>query len=69
MTRAGETSTYYAMKAGTQVRLKVDGTWTGKEPEAISQKTTCTTEASTTSINALSFTDSEMLRRRCRRYG
>lgn len=61
MTRAGETPTYYAMKAGTQVRLKVDGTWVGKEPEAISQKTTCTTEASTTSINALSFTDSEML--------
>ena len=61
MTRAGEMPTYYAMKAGTQVRLKVDGTWIGKEPEAISQKTTCTTEASTTSINALSFTDSEML--------
>lgn len=58
-TRAGET--YYAMKAGTQVRLKVDGTWAGKTPSAISQKTTCTTIASTTSINALSFTDSEML--------
>ena len=61
LTRAGETPTYYAMKAGTQVRLKVDGTWAGKTPEAISQKTTCTTEASTTSINELSFTDSEML--------
>lgn len=62
MTRAGEpTPTYYAMKAGTQVRLKVDGTWTGKNPEAISQKTTCTTKVSATSINALLFTDSEML--------
>ena len=60
-TRAGETPTYYAMQAGTQIRLKVDGTWAGKTPEAISQKTTCTTEASSSSINALSFTDSEML--------
>ena len=44
ITRAGETPaipTYYAMKAGTQVRLKVDGKWTGKTPDAISQKTTC----------------------------
>ena len=49
------------MQAGTQIRLKVDGTWAGKTPEAISQKTICTTKASTTSINALSFTDSEML--------
>ena len=62
LTRGDEsTPTYYAMKAGTQVRLKVDGTWAGKNPEAISQKTTCTTEASSTSINELSFTDSEML--------
>ena len=62
LTRGDEsTPTYYAMKAGTQVRLKVDGTWAGKTPEAISQKTTCTTEASSTSINELSFTDSEML--------
>ena len=60
-TRAGETPTYYAMQAGTQIRLKVDGTWAGKTPESISQKTTCTTEASSSIINALSFTDSEML--------
>jgi len=64
MTRAGESSSYYAMKAGTQVRLKVDGTWTGKVPEAISQKTTCSTVAATSgtpTINALSFTENEML--------
>ena len=62
LTRAGETqSSYYAMMANTQVRLKVDGKWTGKDPEAISQKTTCTAQASATSINTLSFTDSEML--------
>ena len=62
LTRGDEsTPTYYAMKAGTQIRLKVDGMWAGKTPEAISQKTTCTTEASSTSINELSFTDSEML--------
>ena len=61
MTRGESTPSYYAMKAGTQVRLKVDGTWEGKTPAAISQKTTCKTEASTTEVNALSFTDSEML--------
>ena len=64
LTRAGgATSAYYAMKAGTQVRLKVDGRWTGKTPEAISQKTTCTTIAaeSGSAVNALSFTEDEML--------
>lgn len=66
ITRGDESTsaTSYAMKTGTQVRLKVDGTWTGKNPEAISQKTTCTTEAATTAEpanNALSFTESEML--------
>ena len=63
-TREGETaSSYYAMKAGTQVRLKVDGTWKGKTPEAISQKTTCTTVAaeSGSDINALTFTEGETL--------
>jgi hypothetical protein len=52
------------MKAGTQVRLKVDGTWTGKTPEAISKKTTCTTIAANDAaptINVLSFTENEML--------
>ena len=64
MTRAGgATSAYYAMKAGTQVRLKVDGRWTGKTPEAISQKTTCKTIAAESGsvVNALSFTEDEML--------
>lgn len=66
VTRGGESSAskYYAMKAGTQVRLKVDGTWAGKDPEAISKKTTCTTIAATDAaptINALSFTENEML--------
>ncbi len=66
VTRGGEfsSSKYYAMKAGTQVRLKVDGTWAGKDPEAISKKTTCTTIAATDAaptINALSFTENEML--------
>lgn len=66
VTRGGEfsSSKYYAMKAGTQVRLKVDGTWAGKDPEAISRKTTCTTIAATDAaptINALSFTENEML--------
>lgn len=67
VTRGDESASatkYYAMKAKTQVRLKVDGTWTGKDPETISQKSTCTTEAAasaTPTINALSFTESEML--------
>ena len=66
ITRGGESSAskYYAMKSGTQVRLKVDGTWAGKDPEAISKKTTCTTIAATDAaptINALSFTENEML--------
>ena len=67
LTRAEEsasTTKYYAMKAGTQVCLKVDGTWAGKDPEAISKKTTCTTIAAadaTPTINALSFTENEML--------
>jgi hypothetical protein len=67
MTRADEStpaSKYYAMKAGTQVRLNVDGTWAGKDPEAISKKTTCTTVAATDAaptINALSFTENEKL--------
>ena len=65
-TRGDESAStqYYAMKAGTQVRLKVDGTWTGKDPEAICQKTTCKTEAATTAKpanNALSFTENEVL--------
>lgn len=64
-TRDGETaSSYYAMKAGTQVRLKVDGVWKGKEPEAISQKTTCKTVGATEgepAINTLSFTEGETL--------
>lgn len=66
LTRDGESATpsyYYAMQEGTQVRLKVDGTWKGKTPEAISQKRTCTTVAaeSGSAINALTFTEDETL--------
>ncbi len=65
MTRADvSTTNYYAMKVGSQVRLKVDGTWAGKTPETISQKTTCTTVDATTAaptVNALLFTENEML--------
>ncbi|MBQ6055044.1 MAG: fimbrillin family protein [Prevotella sp.] len=72
MTRTGDeeatttttTSSYYAMQAGTQVRLKVDGTWNRKDPLAISKQTTCTTVAATTEAtktNALSFTENETL--------
>lgn len=65
-TREGETaSSYYAMKAGTQVRLKVDGVWKkGSNPEeadSISKKTTCTTIEGTGDINALSFDEGKML--------
>ncbi len=62
-TRADATTSYYAMQAGTQVRLKADGTWTGKEPEAISQTTTCSADAAADNsvVNTLSFTEAEML--------
>lgn len=67
-TRDGKTaSSYYAMKAGTQVRLKVDGEWkkgtNQEEAVSISKKTTCTTVAaeSGSAINALSFAEGEML--------
>ena len=53
--------TYYGMKENTQIRLKVDGTWAGKEPEAISQITTCKTNEATADVNTLSFTESEIL--------
>jgi hypothetical protein len=62
MTRAGNSSpSYYAMKENTQIRLKVDGNWEGKTPEAISQKTTCLTKATNTDVNDLLFSDSEKL--------
>ena len=58
-------SSYYAMKAGTQVRLKVDGVWkkgaTPEKADSISKKTTCTTIEGTGDINALSFDEGEML--------
>ena len=60
-------SSYYAMKAGTQVRLKVDGVWkkgaTPEKADSISKKTTCTTvdAESGSVINALSFAEGEML--------
>ena len=62
-TRAGE-PTFYAMQAGTQVRLKVDGIWKRiSETDPVSQKTTCLTVAATpgAKVNALSFTESELL--------
>ena len=73
MTRTGDeeatttttTSCYYAMQAGTQVRLKVDGMWKRKsETVPVSKPTTCTTVAATETsktINALSFTENETL--------
>jgi len=64
VTRAGAPDTYYAMQAGTQVRLRVDGIWKRKSAtEPVSQKTTCKTLAaqSGSNVNGLSFLDSEML--------
>lgn len=64
VTRAGASDPYYAMQAGTQVRLRVDGIWKRKSPTVpVSQKTTCKTLAaqSGSQVNALSFQDSEML--------
>ncbi len=62
-TRAGEPS-LYAMQEGTQIRLKVDGIWKRISPTVpVSQKTTCNTVAPALGedVNALSFTDSEIL--------
>ena len=64
VTRAGAPDTYYAMQAGTQVRLRVDGIWKRKSAtEPVSQKTTCKTLAAQSglNVNGLSFLDSEML--------
>lgn len=64
VTRGSASDPYYAMQAGTQVRLRVDGIWKRKSPTVpVSQKTTCNTVAalSESSVNTLSFTDSEML--------
>ena len=58
ITRA-DAPTYYSMQGGTQVRMKVDGTWKGKTPEAISKKTTCL--INNTNRSQLDFSDSEML--------
>lgn len=63
-TRAGAPSDYYAMQAGTQVRIRVDGIWKRKSATVpVSQKTTCKTLAaqSGSQVNALSFQESEML--------
>lgn len=64
VTRAGGSPSYYAMKAGTQVRLKVDGIWKRKsETDPVSQKTTGLTVAApaNSTVNALSFEDDERL--------
>ena len=59
-TRGEDDPTYYAMQAGTQVRLKVDGTWERKAPKAISKTTTCSVVAAQTgNVNTMSFTDAE----------
>ena len=59
-TRGEDNPTYYAMQAGTQVRLKVDGTWERKAPKAISKTTTCSVVAAQTgNVNTMSFTDAE----------
>lgn len=47
-TRAGSEGTYVPFSAQTQLRLRMDGTWTGHSPEAISQMTTAKTAASAT---------------------
>ena len=50
---------YYAMQANTQVRLRVDGTWSGKPNPNISQaatyKTIAEDETKAKHVNALSF--------------
>lgn len=63
---------HYAMQANTQIRLKVDGKWTGKSPEDITKTTTCKAfaddandntgdEAILDNINALNFNSSEVI--------
>jgi hypothetical protein len=62
MTRAGgATPSYYAMKAGTQVRLKVDGKWIGKSSEDISKNATCKTDAPTSTANTLTYETGQTL--------
>lgn len=62
-TRGEDDPTYYAMQAGTQVRLKVDGTWERKDPKAISKTTTCSIVTAETgeTVNTMSFTDAEAI--------
>lgn len=50
--------------SGTQLRLRVDGTWTGHDPSSVSKTTTATTGKETGSDNlhnVVKFTDAERL--------
>lgn len=67
MTRAGAEdhhASHLPFTANTQVRLRVDGTWTGHSPENISKTTTATIGAETgtdSKHNAVSFSNTEKL--------
>lgn len=55
---------HHALTSGIKLRLKVDGTWTGKSPESISKTTTAAVGAETSSgskHNSVSFTSAEVL--------
>lgn len=59
VTRAGDEnhSKHVAFASGTQIALRVDGTWTGHSPEAIKQKTVATLGGASEKHNALSTYD------------
>ena len=62
LTRTGEsTEGYYAMKKGTQVRLRVDGYWKRKTPSLISNTKTCYTKAGVYGINNVEFAQGDTL--------
>ena len=61
LTRTGEsTDGYYAMKEGTQIRLKVDGYWK-RNGGTISNKVTCSTNSGVSGINTVVFEDTQAL--------
>ena len=51
-TRAGE-DLHVPFSAKTQMRLYVEGTWTGKSPETITQYTNCTTKTATSKYDGV----------------
>ena len=70
MTRTGDeeatttttTSSYYAMQAGTQLRLKVDGLWKRvSETGTVSKQATCKAVASETAVNTLTYDEGQTL--------